>query len=354
MHALAPHGRPPHRRGMEKRRLGRSGIVVTDLCLGTMTFGSQNTEAEAFAILDRAFDAGIDFYDTAEIYPVPPDRKWVYRCEEIVGRWLKTKPRDAVVLATKVAGPAHGWFVPPVRHGKSALDRHHLRTALKGSLRRLQTDYIDLYQTHWPDPDFGYEETLAALTELRDEGLIRAAGSSNESAWGTMKALATAEAGGFVRYETIQNNFSILNRRFEDSLAEICRREGVRCLPYSPLGGGVCSGKYNDGALPAGARFTHYLEAGEERQRRMASRFVNDRSLATVDALRPLAAELGVSLCAFCLAWSRQHDFVASTIFGATSLEQLEDNLAARDLVIPDDLMRKVDALSREFSYPMG
>lgn len=327
---------------------------MTDLCMGTMTFGSQNTEKEAFAILDRAYDAGIDFFDTAEVYPVPPKLEYVHRCEEIVGRWLKTKPRESVILASKVVGPGHGWFVPPVRSGKTALDRHHIRTAIQGSLERLQTDYLDLYQTHWPDHDFGYEETLDTLTELQEEGLIRVAGSSNENAWGTMKALAVAAENGFVRYETIQNNFSILNRRFEDELAEICKREGVRCLPYSPLGGGVCSGKYNGGALPEGARFTSYLIGPGERQRKMAGRFVNERSLATVEALKPLAQDLGVSLCAFCLAWSRQHDFVASTIFGATSLEQLEDNLTAIDLILPDEVLQKVNAITREFSYPMG
>lgn len=340
---------------MQNRRLGSTGIVVSELCLGTMTFGSQNTEAEAFAIMDRAFDAGIDFLDTAELYPVPPQSDWVYTCEEIVGRWLKTKPRDAIYLATKVAGAGHGWFKPPVRHGKTTLDRHSIRTAIEGSLRRLQTDYIDLYQTHWPDHDFGYEETMEALSELQQQGLIRVAGSSNEDAWGTMKALAVSEHTGCVRYETIQNNFSIINRRFEDELANICRREKVSCLPYSPLGGGVCTGKYNGGALPERARFTGYLKMkGAERQHAMAKRFVNERSLATVDALRPLAAELGASLSAFCLAWSKQHDFVASTIFGATSLEQLEDNLGAIDLVIPDDILARIDDISREFAYPMG
>ncbi|MFP4282764.1 MAG: aldo/keto reductase [Opitutales bacterium] len=339
---------------MEQRRLGRSGIFVPDLCMGTMTFGSQNTEEEAFAIMDRAFDAGIYFFDTAEIYPVPPEKKWVHRCEEIVGRWLQTKPRHSVILATKVVGPGHGWFVPPVREGRTALDRFHLRTAIEGSLRRLQTDYIDLYQTHWPDHDFGYEETLETLTELQQEGLVRVIGSSNETAWGTMKAEATAAAGGTARYDTIQNNFSILNRRFEDALADICRREQISLLPYSPLGGGVCSGKYNGGARPEGARFSNYLDGGAERQRTMARRFVNDRSLATVEALKPLAEGLGVSLCAFCLAWSKQHDFVASTIFGATSLAQLEDNLGAADLVIPDEVMTQVDAISREFTYPLG
>ena len=339
---------------MEKRRLGRSGIVVTDLCFGTMTFGSRNTEAEAFALLDRAYDAGIDFYDTAEIYPVPPKAEYVNRTEEIVGRWLKTKPRDGIILATKVVGPGHGWFVPPVRQGKSGLDRHHIRRAIEGSLKRLQTDYVDLYQTHWPDHDFGYEETLAALTELKDEGLVRVVGSSNENAWGTMKANAVAEARDLVRYETIQNNFSILNRRFEDELADIARRERISLLPYSPLGGGVCSGKYNDGRLPEGARFTDYIRGTEERQLKMAHRFVNEKSLATVAALVELAKEAGLGLVPMCLAWSKQHDFVASTIFGATTLEQLEENLQAADLVLSADVKTKIDAITTRNMYPLG
>ena len=322
--------------------------------MGTMTFGSRNTEEEGFAIMDRAYDAGIDFFDTAEVYPVPPSKEYVFRCEEIVGRWLKTKQRESVIIATKVVGAGHGWFSPPIRGGRTSLDRVHIRRAIEGSLRRLQTDYIDLYQTHWPDHDFGYEETLAVLTELQEDGLVRVIGSSNENAWGMMKAQATAERTGSARYETIQNNFSILNRRFEDELANICRREGIGCLPYSPLGGGVCSGKYNDGARPDKARFTNYLQHGEPRQKMMAQRFVNERSLATVEALKPLAAELGVNINAFCLAWSKQHDFVASTIFGATSLAQLEENLAAAELKIPDEMLQRIDAISREFSYPMG
>ncbi len=339
---------------MEKRRLGRSGIVVTDLCFGTMTFGARNTEEEAFALLDRAYDAGINFYDTAEIYPVPPQAEWVHRTEEIVGRWLQTKPRDSVILATKVVGPAHGWFVPPVRNGTAALDRHHIRIAVEGSLRRLQTDYIDLYQTHWPDPDLPYEEVLGALTELKDEGIVRIVGSSNESAWGTMKAEATAQAHGLARYETIQNNFSIINRRFEDALAEICRREKISCLPYSPLGGGVCSGKYNDGALPEPARFTEYLKGDGERQKKMSHRFVNERSLGTVAALQKLADDADLNLVAMCLAWSKQHDFVASTIFGATTMAQLEENLGAVDLKLSDDVLARIDAITREFPYPLG
>jgi len=322
--------------------------------MGTMTFGAQNNEAEAFAIMDRAFDAGINFYDTAEVYPIPPDIKWVNRTEEIVGKWLKTKDRDAIVLATKVAGSASGWFAPPIRCKNTGLDRHHLTKAIEGSLRRLGTDYIDLYQTHWPDHAFGYEETLEVLTEFRDKGIIRVAGSSNETPWGTMKAQATAEARETIRYDSIQNNFSILNRRFEDALSDICRREQISCLPYSPLGGGVCSGKYNDGQRPPSARFSAYLKTGGERQKVMASRFVNEKSLATVAELKILAEKAGLGLIPMCLAWSKQHDFVASTIFGATSLEQLEESLQASDLILSNDVLTEINLITQRHLYPLG
>lgn len=318
-----------------------------------MTFGSKNTEEEACAILDRAFEAGIDFFDTAEVYPVPPDVSHVFRTEEILGRWLKTKPRDAIVIATKVVGPSAAWFKAPVRHGKGALDRHHVRRAIEGSLQRLQTDYVDLYQTHWPDHDAGFEETLEVLTELKEEGLVRVIGSSNENAWGTMKAQAVSAAHGLARYDSIQNNYSVLNRRFEDDLAEICRREKISLLPYSPLGAGVCTGKYLDGQFPANARFTHY-RAGGPRQQKMVQRFLNEKSIATVTALRTLADEAGLSLAAMCLAWSQQNDFVTSTIFGATSVEQLEEILPAHDLKLSDDVMTKIDEITKKYPYPLG
>lgn len=339
---------------MESRRLGRSGIVVSEICLGTMTYGSQRDEKDSFAILDHAFDHGIDFYDTAEIYPVPPKAEWLGRSEEIVGKWLKTKDRDAVILATKVAGPGHGWFRPPLRHGKTALDRVQIRTAIEGSLRRLGTDYVDLYQTHWPDHDFGYEETLAALTELQEAGKIRVFGSSNETAWGTMKAEQTSREKGLGRYETIQNNFSINNRRFEDALADICRREKISLLPYSPIGGGVLSGKYNDGKLPEGARFTAYLEEGGERQQKMSHRFVNEKTLSTTAELMALAAEHEMDVVTLAVAWSKQHDYVASTIIGANSIAQLDASLAAADLKLSDELMAAIDAVSEKYPYPMG
>lgn len=329
-------------------------MVVSEICLGTMTFGSQLEEKAAFELMDHAHASGVNFFDTAEVYPVPPKAEWVHRTEEIVGKWLAGKDRSSLILATKVAGPGHGWFVPPIRSGLTALDRHHIRTAIEGSLRRLRTDYIDLYQTHWPDHDFGYEETLQTLTELQEEGKIRVFGSSNETAWGTMKANQVAAELGCSRYETIQNNFSINNRRFEDALADICRREQISLLPYSPIGGGVLSGKYNGGQLPAGARFTDYLKGDGARQREMVNRFVNEKSLATTAALMELAESEGMDVVTLVVAWSKQHDFVASTIIGANSLQQLEPSLAAADLKLSDEVLQKIDAISAQYPYPMG
>lgn len=338
---------------MQHRRLGRSAIVVSDICMGTMTFGSQVDEAEALRVLDRCYDAGINFYDTAEGYPVPPDVKWVGRTEEIVGKWLKTKPRDAIVLATKVSGPSHVWFRSPCRSGMTALDRRNIETAIDASLNKLGTDYIDLYQTHWPDHDTPYDETMEVLHELVQAGKVRITGCSNETSWGLMKSLATAEGLGTVRYQTIQNNFSLNNRRFEDELAQVCRKEGVSLIPYSPIAGGVLSGKYNGGARPEGARFSRYL-AMEGRQAQMGKRFVNDRSIAATERFMGVAAEAGLDPVTMAVAWSKQHDFVASTIVGVGAEGQLDAILAAADLVLSDDVMKAIDKVSREIPYPMG
>ncbi len=338
---------------MKRRRIGRSSLVVSEIALGTMTFGSTCSESESLRILDRAVDAGIDFFDTAEIYPVPPDASYVHRSEEILGRWLVARPRESVFIATKFCGPGHGWFVPPVRSGRTAIDRHHIRRAIEGSLRRLQTDYIDLYQTHWPDPDFPYEATLEALNELIDEGLVRYIGCSNETAWGLMKSLWVADLHGWNRYESVQNNYSLLNRRFEDALAEICRREQVSLLAYSPMAGGVLTGKYNQPEPPAEARFMQYRHMGE-RQQAMARRFVNEKSLAVTAELVELAAELGVHPGVLAVAWSKQHDFVASTVIGTNSLEQFEQIVPAADLVLDEEVLRRVDAILARYPYPLG
>jgi len=338
---------------MQRRRLGKSALVVTDICMGTMTFGEQADEKMSFRIMDRAYDRGVDFYDAAEMYPVPPTKEKFGITEEIVGRWLKTKPRDSVIIATKITGPGHGWFRPPVRHGMTALDRHQIRNAVEASLRRLQTDYLDLYQTHWPDHEGRYEDTLSALTELMDEGKIRVIGTSNETSWGMMKSLWQAEKHHTARYDTVQNNFSLINRRCENELAQVCRREGVSLLPYSPLGGGVLTGKYNGEAYPEGARFTAYLEKGQARQKAMAVRFVNERTLETTARLSEIAKDLNISVTTLAVAWSKQHDFVASTIIGASHIDQLDESLDAGEIVLSEETMARIDELDVEIPNPM-
>jgi aryl-alcohol dehydrogenase-like predicted oxidoreductase len=338
---------------MKRNRLGKSGIVVSEICMGTMTFGTFADEKTAFEILDRCFDAGIDFYDTAENYPVPPDPSYAGRTEEILGRWMKTKPRDALIIATKVSGPSHGWIKAAVRAGMTALDRHHIVRAVEASLERLQTDYIDLYQTHWPDHGARYEETLEALDDLIRAGKVRIIGCSNETTWGLTKSLGVADANGLARYETIQNNFSLNNRRFEDELAQACRQEQVSLIPYSPLGGGVLSGKYNDDNWPTGARFSGYKDAGA-RQAGMVKRFVNEKTLASTARFKTIADAAGLSLVTLATAWSKQHDFVASTIVGVTTPAQLPDILAAADLELDKDVMKQIDGVTREILYPMG
>lgn len=315
--------------------------------MGTMTFGSQCDVTTSHAIMDMALDHGIDFLDAAEMYPVPPAEETFGKTEEIVGSWLKTKPREQIIVATKITGPGHGWFSPPVRGGRTALDALQINRAVDASLRRLQTDYIDLYQTHWPDHGMRYEDTLAALGRLRDQGKIRAFGCSNETCWGLMKSLWASEKHNVPRYDTIQNNFSLINRRCESELAQVCRQEKVSLLPYSPLGGGVLTGKYCE-QLPGDGRFTAYLQSGGPRQKVMASRFVNDRTLEVTRRLARIAEDIDVGLTALSVAWSRQHDFVASTIIGATSTAQLRESLDAIDLILDQETLERIDEIEAE------
>ncbi|MEZ7991886.1 MAG: aldo/keto reductase [Halioglobus sp.] len=338
---------------MQKNRLGKSSIVVSDICMGTMTFGNQADEKTSFRIMDMAYDAGVDFYDTAEMYPVPPDAKYAGVTEEIVGRWMKTKDRESLIIASKVAGPSHVWITAPFRGGKTGLDRHHIMRAVEGSLRRLDTDYIDLYQTHWPDADYPLEETMMALDELVRSGKVRILGCSNESTWGLTKSLWASDTHGLARHDTIQNNFSLNNRRFEDELAQACRQENVSLIPYSPLGGGVLSGKYNGGAFPEGARFSMYLQS-PKRQQAMMHRFVNEKTLESTRRYQAIAAELEMSVVTMAIAWSKQHDFVASTIVGATTPEQVPELLAAAEVTLSADTLKQIDAVSRDILYPMG
>jgi aryl-alcohol dehydrogenase-like predicted oxidoreductase len=338
---------------MKQRRLGRTGLVVSEICLGTMTFGNQADERTSRAILDRAYDAGVDFLDIAEVYPVPPDARYAGRSEEFVGRWMADKPRDGLIIATKVAGPGSGWFVAPVRANRTSLDRHHIERAVEGSLERLGTDYIDLYQTHWPDRGVPIDETLGALTRLVEAGKVRYIGCSNETAYGLTKSLWASDRHGLTRYETIQNNFSLNNRRFEDELAEVCRRESISLLPYSPLAGGVLSGKYQDGARPAGARFTVY-EKTSPRGQAMSRRFINERTLESTARFTRIARDAGLPVATLAIAWSLAHDFVGSTIIGATTAEQLTDPLAASGTTLSADVLAACNEVAKEIRYPMG
>jgi len=321
--------------------------------MGTMTFGTQCDKKEAFQIMDKAYEHSVNFYDTAELYPVPPQSKLAGITEEIVGEWLQTKPRDSVILATKVAGAASGWFVPPIRHGLTAIDRFHIERAVEASLKRLKTEYIDLYQMHWPDTVVPIEESLEAFDRLVCSGKVRYIGTSNDTAYGATKALMTSQYKGYARFQSIQNNFSLLNRRDLDEIAIVCQKEQISLLPYSPLAGGVLSGKYNQ-AREAEGRFADYLRSPNARQRVMAERFMNDKTLASTQKYLKIAADAGIHPVTMAIAWSKQFDFVASTIVGATHSEQLDASLAAMDLTLSDDVLRACDRVHQEILYPMG
>ena len=339
---------------MEFRYIGKTGLRVSPLCMGTMTFGSQCDKAEAFAIMDKAYEAGINFFDTAEIYPVPPNAKTVGITESMVGEWLKTKPRDSIIIATKVTGAANGWFVPPVRHGLTAIDKFHIERAIEGSLRRLETDYIDLYQVHWPDTLIPIEESLEALDSLVRAGKVRYIGTSNDSAYGLTKANERAKYFGLKRFESIQNNFSLLNPRFLDELAHVCKEEKISLLPYSPLAGGVLTGKYNGEFYPKDARFSRYLANKNPRIKAQASRFLNSKTLDATARYQALAKELGMEVTTLACAWSMEHDFVASSIIGATNAKQLDASLRALHVKLDCATLDAIKAIQDEILYPMG
>jgi len=347
---------------MKLNRLGASDLKVSEICLGTMTFGEQNSEGEAFAQLDAAVAAGVNFIDTAELYAVPPRAETQGATETIIGRWLKARGgRDRLVLATKVAGPAE-W----ARHIRSGprLNAAHIRQAVEGSLRRLQTDYIDLYQVHWPERDtnffgrLGYpprpaqqrveapvpiEETLAALDQLVSEGKIRYIGVSNETAWGVHAYLQLAQAKGYRRIVSIQNPYSLLNRSFEVGLAEMAICEQVPLLAYSPLAFGVLTGKYLQGNRPEGARLTlfpHY------------ARYSTPQAQAATECYVQLARQAGISPAQMALAFVRQQPFVASTIIGATTMAQLTENLSSVQVTLDEELLDAIELIHRHYPYP--
>ena len=335
---------------MKYRYIGKSGLRVSPICMGTMTFGSYSNKQEAFEILDYVYDKGINFYDTAEIYPIPPSHKYMGLTEEILGDWMQTKPRDSLIIASKVAGAANGWFVTPSRHGLTAIDSFHIKTAIEGSLKRLKTEYLDLYQVHWPDQLVPIEESLRAFEDLRREGKIRYIGTSNDTAYGLTNASIQAKYNKYQRFESIQNNFSLLEQSFFDSIQEVCEKEKISLLPYSPLAGGVLSGKYKSTtSYPHNARYKSYLQSNNKAIRKFGIKFVNENSLSATKKYIEVAKKYDISPITLSIAWTLQFDFVASSIIGATSVNQLDDALLAMDVKLSDEIMHDCDKVYKSF-----
>ena len=343
---------------MEYRQLGRSDLQVSALCLGSMTWGEQNSEAEGFAQIDRAKACGINFLDTAEMYPVPPRRDTYGATERIIGNYFKARgDRADWVLASKVAGPGNG--IDYIRGGQLKHNRQHIVAALDDSLKRLQTEWIDLYQLHWPERStnffgqLGYrhqeqdftplQETLEVLGEQVKAGKIRHIGLSNETAWGTMKYLQLADQLGLPRAVSIQNPYNLLNRSFEVGLAEVAMREQCGLLAYSPLAFGMLSGKYENGARPANTRITLFSRF---------ARYTNPQAIAACSRYVTLAREHGLDPAQMALAFVTRQPFVTSNIIGATSLEQLESNLGSLSLELSDELLDAIEAIHREQPNP--
>ena len=337
---------------MQYSPLGHSGLSVSRLCLGTMTFGEQNTEAEAHAQLDYALAHGINFIDAAEMYPVPPRRQTQGLTEAHIGSWLKARGgRDRVIVASKVSGRSTelSYARPfPIRP-----DRRNIEAAVEASLRRLQTDYIDLYQVHWPDRStnffgrLGYqsqpqadevpiEETLQALDDLRRAGKVREVGVSNETPWGVLRYLALSEQRGLPRVASVQNPYNLLNRVFEIGLAEIAVREQVGLLAYSPLAMGALSGKYRHGARPPQGRLTRFDRF---------KRYSTPAAVKAVEAYAQIAERHGLDPAQMALAFVLRQPFLTSAIIGATTLEQLAANIDAAELTLPEAVVEAIEAV---------
>lgn len=346
---------------MKFKKLGKTGISVSEICLGTMTWGEQNTEAEAHEQLDYAFSHGINFLDTAEMYPVPPRAETQGRTETYIGNWLAARgKRDDVIIATKVAGRGERNGITYLRPLPIRLDQRNITAALEASLRRLRTDYVDLYQLHWPDrrvPLFGgtyyvhepdpqdvpIAETLGVLGDLVASGKVRAIGLSNETPWGVMQFLHEAEKLGLPRVVSIQNAYSLVNRTFEQGLSEIALREDVGLLPYSPLAGGALSGKYIGGAKPPGARMT---------LSNRFSRYASPQGERAFEAYVALAQQHGLDPCQMALAYVAAKPFVTSTIIGATSMAQLKTDIAGFGLVLTPDVLAGIEAIHKHSPNP--
>lgn len=343
---------------MKYHPLGTTDIKVSEICLGTMTWGEQNTQAEAFEQMDYALSAGINFFDTAEMYPVPPMAETYSTTETIIGNWLASrKNRDKIILASKVA--AQSDWMTHIRNGNTCLDRTNITQAIEASLTRLKTDYIDLYQLHWPDRttnffgELGYkhsnnsgaplEETLEVLGELVSQGKIRHVGLSNETPWGAMKFLQLAESLGLPRMASIQNPYNLLNRSFEVGLAEVAMREKCGLLAYSPLAFGVLSGKYLNNKKPANGRITLYERF---------SRYSNTQGTLATEAYCQIAKRHQLDPAQMALAYVNTREFLTSNIIGATSMQQLKTNIESIDVTLSEEVIAEIEETHVQFSNP--
>ncbi|NDE90484.1 MAG: NADP(H)-dependent aldo-keto reductase [Alphaproteobacteria bacterium] len=344
---------------MEYRALGTSGLQVSVICLGTMTWGQQNSEAQAHAQMDMALQSGVNFFDTAEMYPVPPSSETAGRTEQYIGTWFAArKNREKIILATKVVGRSSNFNY--LRGQETRLDKKNITSAIEGSLKRLQTDYIDLYQLHWPDRNvnsFGqlgymhdasesyipFEETLGVLQDLVKAGKVRHVGLSNETPYGTMRFLEEAQMKNLPRMQSVQNPYSLLNRTYEIGMAEVSIRANCGLLAYSPLAMGVLSGKYLGGAKPAGSRmalFTRFQRYNNKNAESATARYVK------------IARDAGLDPAQMALAFVNQQPFVTSNIIGATTLEQLKSNIGSMDVKLSADVLRAIDGVHMDIQNP--
>jgi len=347
---------------MQLKPLANTGILVPEICLGTMTFGEQNSQAEAFEQLEYALDQGLFFWDTAEMYPVPPKPETQGATETILGNWIAQRgKRDQLFIASKIAGPSQGGS--HIRDGQTRFNAAEISSAIDGSLKRLQSDYIDLYQLHWPQRPtnffgkLGYgnaeaqqdteitalEETLSALSDEIKKGRIRYIGLSNETPWGTLKFLHLAEKLGLEKFVSVQNPYSLLNRTYEIGMSEIAHYENVGLLAYSPLAFGYLTGKFRNGARPENARVTLFSRF---------SRYSNPESEWATEQYAQLAERHGLTLTQLSLAFIKQQFFVTSTIIGATNLDQLKENIQAFEIDLSAEVLQGIEDIHRQQPNP--
>ena len=344
---------------MEYNKLGQTDIEVSRICLGTMTWGEQNTEKEAHEQLDYAIESGINFIDVAEMYPVPPREETYGLTESYIGNWLsKRKDRDKIILASKVAAKAE--WLPYIRGGQIKLDKKNIVQALEDSLRRLKTDYIDLYQMHWPDRDTNFfgklayyhapekdgipiAETLAVLDELVKQGKIRAIGISNETPWGCAEYLRISREKELPRIVSIQNPYNLLNRTFEIGISEFSHREQVGLLAYSPLAFGALSGKYLNNQKPEGARLTLFERF---------YRYLNPQATKATEAYVNLAKKNDLDPSQMALSYVSSRPFLTSNIIGATSMEQLKMDIESINIELSDDVIKDIESIHEKIPNP--